>query len=254
METVRILNLDIHNLHFDEFLQTLEKGVVFTPNVDHLMKLQKDRSFYEAYAQADYVVCDSRIVQLSSTWATGSAIKEQIAGSDFFPAFCQYHAANTDQMRVYLLGGTQESVRQAAKNINTKAKAPIIHDGYSPPFGFENDPVENQRILQQINDSAATVLAVGLGAPKQEKWIMAHRHLLPNIRLIFAIGATIDFQAGLVQRSPKWISKIGLEWLHRIFQEPGRMLKRYLVDDLPYFYLIWQQKRGKYRNPWSDDR
>ncbi|MEL7532291.1 MAG: WecB/TagA/CpsF family glycosyltransferase [Bacteroidota bacterium] len=215
------------------------------------MKLQKDRSFYEVYQEADYVVCDSRIIQLTAAWATGKAIKAQIAGSDFFPAFCQYHAHNTAEVKIFLLGGTPESVRQAADNINNKAGAQVIVGGYSPPFGFEDTPSENAKIIQLIQQSGATVLAVGVGAPKQEKWIMAHRQQLAGIKLIFAIGATIDFQAGLVQRSPKWISKIGLEWLHRIFQEPGRMLKRYFVDDLPYFYLLWLQKRGKYRNPWS---
>ncbi|MEM6347722.1 MAG: WecB/TagA/CpsF family glycosyltransferase [Bacteroidota bacterium] len=251
METVRILNLDIHNLGFDELLSQLQNGILFTPNVDHLMKLQKDRSFYEIYQQADYVVCDSRIIQLTSTWAGGKAIKEQIAGSDFFPAFCQYHADNTDVVRIFLLGGTPESVQQAATNINTKAGAEVVVGTYSPPFGFEQTPAENAKIIELIKQSGATVLAVGVGAPKQEKWIMAHRAQLPEINIIFAIGATIDFQAGLVQRSPKWISKIGLEWLHRIFQEPSRMFKRYFVDDLPYFYLLWRQKRGKYRNPWA---
>ncbi|MEL6654555.1 MAG: WecB/TagA/CpsF family glycosyltransferase [Bacteroidota bacterium] len=250
MDTVRILNLDIHNHRFQDFLQSLESGVVFTPNVDHLMKLQKDRAFYEVYQKADHIVCDSRIIQISSRWLPQEPIQEQIAGSDFLPAFCQYHGQRRDDFRVFLLGGTPDSVKQAAANINAKAGSEIIVGAYSPPFGFEFEPAANEYIVKQIKASAANVLAVGVGAPKQEKWIMAHRYELPQIKLFFAIGATIDFQAGLVQRSPQWISKIGLEWLHRIFQEPGRMLKRYFVDDLPYFYLLWKQKRGRYRNPW----
>ncbi len=254
-DKVRILNLDIDNVTFAGLLAELKEGVVFTPNVDHLMKLQQDREFYELYTQAEYLTCDSRIMQVTSAWVSKSPIREQIAGSDFFPAFCQYHRANTGEMKVYLLGGTTpEAVEEAWVNLNRKTASNLIIGGYSPPFGFENNPVENDKIIERINASGATVLAVGLGCPKQEKWIMHNRQRLPGVKIFFAIGATIDFQAGRLHRSPRWITKIGLEWLYRMFQEPKRMVKRYLVDDLPYFFLLWRQRRNKYVNPWEDRR
>lgn len=251
-DIVKILNVDIHNYTFQSLLEELKEGVVFTPNVDHLMKLQKDPEFYEVYRSADYLVCDSRIIQMTSGWVSEEKIREQIAGSDFFPAFCQFHRNNTDEMKVFLLGGTTvESMEAAWQNLNERAGSEIIMGGYSPPFGFEKSEEECDRMIDMINASGATVLAVGVGAPKQEKWIMKHKHRLPGIKIFFAIGATIDFQAGNVQRSPKWITKIGMEWMYRMMQEPGRMVKRYLVDDLPYFKLILQQRRGTYQNPWA---
>lgn len=251
-EKVQILNLSIDNYTFQGFLEELTEGVVFTPNVDHLMKLQKDKSFYDVYIQADHLVCDSQIVKASSNILPQAKIKEQIAGSDLFPAFCQFHKNNNDKIKVFLLGGTtSESTMNAWQTVNDNAGSQVVIGGYSPPFGFEKSEEENQKIIDMINASGATVLAVGVGAPKQEKWIMANRHKMPAVKILFAIGATIDFLAGNVQRSPKWITTIGMEWLYRMAQEPKRMFKRYMIDDMPYFWLIAKQRMGTYQNPWA---
>ncbi len=253
MKTLRILNLDIHNWTFQEFLEQLESGVVVTPNIDHFVKLQKDKAFYDCYVQAEHIVCDSRVIQLlTKILYPSNPVVEQIAGSDLFPAYCQFHKDNTDNVKVFLLGGTEESVQIAKDSLNEKAGSTIVVEGYSPPFGFEKDEAELAKIIQRINDSGATALAVGVGAPKQEKWIYAHKDKLPNVKLFFAIGATIDFQAGAVKRAPRWMVKSGLEWLYRLLQEPGRLAKRYLVDDLPFLWLMVKQKLGMYRNPWEN--
>lgn len=252
MEKIKIINLEIQNYTFDSLLEELKEGVVFTANVDHLIKLQKDEEFYRIYNQVDYIVCDSRIIQKTSGWVSPIKIKEQIAGSDLFPAYCHYHKDHTDEVKVFLLGGrTHETMAAAWTNLNQKVGAEIVIDGYSPPFGFEKDEQECQAILDRINDSGATVVAVGVGCPKQEKWIMKYKHLLPGVKIFFAIGATIDFQAGTQKRSPQWMSRAGLEWLHRMAMDPGRMIKRYLIDDMPYFYLLFLQKIGRYQDPWT---
>ena len=251
-EKVQILNLNIDNYTFQEFLEELTEGVVFTPNVDHLMKLQKDQEFYEVYVQADHLVCDSQIVKASSSILPKSKIRDQIAGSDLFPAFCQFHKDNTAEVKIFLLGGTTgESTMNAWKSINARAGSEVVIGGYSPPFGFEKDAVEEQKIIDMINESGATVLAVGVGAPKQEKWIIRNKHRMPGVKIFFAIGATIDFLAGNVQRSPKWITAIGMEWAYRMAQEPQRLFKRYMIDDMPYFWLILKQRMGRYQNPWA---
>ncbi|MFL0811247.1 MAG: WecB/TagA/CpsF family glycosyltransferase [Agarilytica sp.] len=252
METLRILNLDIHNWTFDEFLAQLEEGVVVTPNIDHFVKLQKNKDFYDCYVQAEHIVCDSRVVQLlTKILFPSSPVKEQIAGSDLFPAYCLHHKDNTEAVKVFLLGGNEASVQIAKNNLNEKAGSGIIVGAYSPPFGFEHSEEELNKILALVNDSGATALAVGVGAPKQEFWIYAHKDKMPNVKLFFAIGATIDFQAGAVKRAPRWMVSSGLEWLYRLLQEPGRLAKRYLVDDIPFLWLLAKQKLGLYRNPWE---
>ncbi len=252
MDTLKILNITLHNWRFNDFLAQLREGVVVTPNIDHFIKLQKDREFYDCYVRSDHIVCDSRVIQLLSRLLyPGRGVVEQIAGSDLFPAYCQYHKDNTDEVKVFLLGGTESSVQIARDELNKKAGANIVIAGYSPPFGFEKNAQEINKIVDLVNQSGATALAVGVGAPKQEKWIYAHREKMSGVKLFFAIGATIDFQAGAVKRAPRWMVKAGLEWLYRLSQEPGRLAKRYLVDDLPFLWLVVKQKLGLYKNPWE---
>lgn len=93
-----------------------------------------------------------------------------------------------------------------------------------------------------IQRSGANVLVVGVGAPKQEIWITQHRSRLPNIAIFLAVGAAIDFEAGNKPRSPEWMSQYGVEWLHRLASEPGRLWKRYLLEDMPFFGLLLKQK------------
>ena len=95
------------------------------------------------------------------------------------------------------------------------------------------------------------MVLVGVGAPKQEKWIMAHRHKMPGVRLWMALGATIDFEAGNVSRAPAWMQKICMEWFYRFLKEPRRMFRRYFIDDVRFFGLFARQLAGKYRNPFQ---
>lgn len=251
----QLLNIQVHNWRFQEFVAQLDSGVVVTPNVDHLIKLQKDFEFYQCYEQAEHVVCDSRILLLLSRLLPNQEpIKEQIAGSDLLPAFCWHNRHNTNQQRVFLLGGTTpESAAQAHANLNSKTESDIVVGSYSPPFGFESSEMERDRIVELVDNSGATVLAVGVGAPKQEKWILANRNRFAHVKLFMAIGATIDFESGRVKRSPGWMTRVGLEWLYRMLQEPKRMVRRYLLEDLPVFRLILKQRRGRYENPWKGE-
>ncbi|RUT01896.1 acetyl-mannosamine transferase [Dulcicalothrix desertica PCC 7102] len=247
---VNLLNISIDNITMLELLEKLKfGGVVFTPNVDHLVKLQENQEFYSVYQEADYIVCDSQILMYISRFL-GTPIQEKISGSDLFPAFYMYYR-NNHAIKIFLLGGFQETANQAKEKINSKAGRNIIIDTYSPPFGFENDEQECQKIIELINHSSATVLAIGVGAPKQELWIHKNKHQLTNVKIFLAIGATINFETGNVKRSPRWMSKIGLEWLYRLISEPHRLWKRYLVDDLPFFWLVLKQKFSVYHNPWS---
>lgn len=248
----QFLNVSIDNVEFQEFIEKLDSGLVVTPNVDHLIKLQKDRRFYDAYQAADHVVCDSRILmKLSRFLDKENPIKAQIAGSDLFPAYCDFHKSNTENVRIFLLGGTPDTVKSAQNKINEKTNSQIIVKGYSPPFGFEKDDREQEKIVELVNQSKATVLAMGVGAPKQENWLAENRHRFNQVHTFFAIGATIEFEAGGLSRAPKWMTKFGLEWMYRLFQEPKRMFKRYIIEDSAIFLLCLKQKFGLYRNPFS---
>ena len=247
---INILNIWIDNLSKNELLAKIQSGIVVTPNVDHLIKLQTDWEFLQAYNIADYKLCDSQIVIYASRFL-GTPIKEKISGSDFFPAFYDYHR-NNEGIKIFLLGAEPGVATKARHKINYQVGRDIIVGSHSPSFGFENNETECMEIVETIKNSGATVLAIGVGAPKQEKWIYKYRHQLPNIKIFLAIGATINFEAGNVKRSPKWLSEVGLEWLYRLLSEPRRLWKRYLIEGLPFFWLILQQKLDLYRMPMSE--
>lgn len=246
---VCLLNVQFDNLTQAELLDKLKVGVCFTPNVDHLMKLQKDREFLAAYESADYRVCDSQIL-LFASYFLRTPLREKISGSDFFPAFLHHHRNNLDT-KVFLLGGAEGVPQLAQKNINTQIGRDIVIGAHSPSYGFENDENECLEIIERINRCKPTVLAVGVGAPKQEKWIVRYRHMMPSVKIFLAVGATIDFQAGRTKRAPQWVSKIGFEWLFRVACEPRRLWRRYVVEDFPCLWLLLMQKLGIYVSPFK---
>lgn len=251
METVNLLNVGLHNISQSRLLASLEAGgVVFTPNLDHLSKLQTDASFFAAYQEATYRICDSQILYLFSRWL-GTPIVEKISGSDLLPAFCEFYR-DRPEIKLFLLGGAPGVAAIARERINEKTGREMVVAAHSPSFGFENDPEECQEIVNIINSSSANALAVGLGAPKQEIWIHRHKHQLENIKIFLAVGAAIDFESGNRDRAPKWMSHVGLEWLHRLLLEPKRLWKRYFIDDLPVLWLLCLQKLGMYRPPQFD--
>lgn len=248
---IKILNIEFDNITCQELLERFDSGILVTPNIDHMVKLQRHRGFYECYQQARFAVCDSRIIYLlTKILFPGTALREQITGSDFFPAFYRYHAANNSDVRIFLLGGSEESVALAAQNINRKSHSNIVCGYYSPPFGFESNEEEKNKIIAAIEASGANTLAVGVGAPKQELWICQHQHALPTIKRFLAVGATIEFESGHLQRAPAWMTRLGLEWLYRMSQEPKRLVRRYLIEDIPFFLLLIKQRLGLYKNPW----
>jgi N-acetylglucosaminyldiphosphoundecaprenol N-acetyl-beta-D-mannosaminyltransferase len=122
-----------------------------------------------------------------------------------------------------------------------KYESIFIVGTHSPPFGFHMDEAEDQRCVRRITDAAPDILFVGLGAPKQEKWIYAHYKEL-GVPVCIGIGVTFEFVAGMVSRAPEWMQRHGLEWFWRLLKEPLRLWKRYLIDDMRFFWLVMRQK------------
>lgn len=243
-ETVNILGVELHNLTRAELLERMREGVFFNPNVDVIMKLIDDPEFHEIFHRAEFRICDSRIVQYGARFL-GTPIRERIAGSDFFGEFCQYHR-DDPEMRVFLLGAAPGVALCAQQRLNARLGREVVVEAHSPSFGFERSDDECSAIIERVNRSGATVLAVGLGAPKQEKWIMQHRLRMPGVKLFLAIGATIDFEAGRVPRAPGWMRHAGLEWAYRLMREPRRLWRRYLVEGPPFLWLVLRQRLGLY--------
>ena len=249
METTRLLNIDILYITQEELLGRLKEGVLYTPNVDHLVELQRNKVLYDAYQKAEWIVCDSRILQLISKLLK-KRIPEAIPGSSFFPAFYNYHRNNPD-CKIFLLGAAEGIALKAQQEINTAMGREMVVGAHSPSFGFEKNEEECMHLVDIVNQSGATVLVVGVGAPKQECWIYRYRQHMPNVKIFMALGATIDFEAKTLKRAPIIWQKLRMEWLYRFIKEPKRLFKRYFVRDPQFFAYFFKQFVGTYHNPFK---
>lgn len=245
----KILNIKILPITKKALLQELNKGILLTPNLDHLVKLQKDKEFYSIYQEVEWVVCDSKILYLCSKLLK-RPLPEAIPGSSFFTAFYNYHK-NNPNCKIFLLGAMDGVAQTAMNKINEKVGRKIIVGAMSPSYGFEKKQEENELIYHTINESGANVVLVGVGCPKQEKWIFAHKDKMPNVDIWMALGATIDFEAGNIKRAPKIYQSLAMEWFYRFLKEPKRMFKRYFIDDLKFFWYFGKQLIGIYKNPFE---
>ena len=247
----RLLNIWVDDLTMTQLLSELKEGIVFTLNPDHLFHLQKNRQFYEAYQQADFITSDSKYVY----WGLkliGRRIQEKVSGSDIVPSFCDFHALNLN-IKVFYLGAAPGVAQKALERTNARVGREIVVKAHSPSMNFVNDDQEISNVIDIVNTSGANVLIVGLGAPKQEIWIVKHRLQMPNIKIYMGVGATIDYEADAVKRAPRWMTRNGIEWIYRITTEPNRYWRRYLRD-LWYFWWLCTDLFRIYKNPWQHDR
>ncbi len=250
LRPVRLLNIEVDDLGMEEALDRLERGAVFTPNMDHLAQLQQDADFVAAYRRVEYPICDGSIVRLLG-WLFGLGISREsfrgrFTGTDLFEAYVARHGP-TGPERLFIVGGIGDTARKAVEAINARVGRDFVVGGISPAMGFPADGTEETRVLEAIAASGATVVAVGLGAPKQEKWIDAVRDRLPSVKLWFAVGSAIDFNAGTKPRAPRWMQRLCAEWLFRLLSEPRRLWRRYLLRDVPVALLLLRQRLGLYR-------
>lgn len=209
-----------------------------TANVDHLVRFARDPSVRDLYTNADLVVADGMPVIWASRFL-GRKLPERVAGSDLFPALSARAAA--ENLSIYLLGGSPGSADRAADILRQRHPNLRIAGTYCPDFGFEKDESECARIAERIRESKADILFVGVGSPKQENWIAKYRELT-GAKLSIGVGISFSFLCGDVVRAPRWMQRLGLEWLHRLVQEPGRLWKRYLVDDMAFFRMVLRER------------
>jgi N-acetylglucosaminyldiphosphoundecaprenol N-acetyl-beta-D-mannosaminyltransferase len=217
---------------------------VVTPNVQHTMVFQENAAFREAYAEASLVIADGWPLVISS-WLLGGALPERVAGSDLLPGLFDATYQTGESISVFLLGAAPGVGELAARVIGERWPNVSVKGTYSPPFGFEHDDAENQRILELVEKASPDVLVVGLGAPKQELWTYRFRSRI-QAKVALCVGATIDFIAGTKVRAPNWMRRSGLEWVHRAVTEPRRLGRRYAEHAIMFPALVareWHRTR-----------
>lgn len=192
-----------------------------------------DQSFHNSLTCADFLTADGIGVVYASR-LLGGRLKGRITGMDVFLGVSNAMNAR-GAGSVFFLGSTEETLEKIRAEMSSRFPAVQIAGTYSPPFRPEFSAQDNEEMIRVVNAAAPDVLWVGLTAPKQEKWIHAHRE---RLRVNFAgpIGAAFDFFVGNIRRvSPYW-QDLGFEWLPRLIQEPRRLWRRSLVS-APRFLL-----------------
>jgi N-acetylglucosaminyldiphosphoundecaprenol N-acetyl-beta-D-mannosaminyltransferase len=239
--TVISMSVDVTNL--SNALSRVEQlaikqvgSYVCVSNVHMCMEVFDSSDFELVVDNADLVIPDGRPL----SWAQkllGHSEAEQVRGQDIMNAICQL--SGTKGLNIGLYGGSSDVLlHQVITELKSSYPDINITFSYSPPFRPLTDE-EDQAIIQQINGSNVNVLFVGIGCPKQERWMAEHRDQLSCVML--GVGAAYDFIAGSKKHAPRWMQQVGLEWLFRLCSEPKRLWKRYLQQNPRFIYYFAKQ-------------
>lgn len=205
-------------------------GWVITPNLDVLRKCVYEPDVMQTTKRASVRVADG----MPLVWASRiqkTPLPERVSGSNLVEPIARSCAEKG--LRVFLLGGAPGVVEVARDALVKEIPTLDIAGIYCPPFGFEKDEAEMERIRAAVTDAKPDLVFVALSFPKGERLIESLRAELPNVWWV-GVGISFSFVAGDVKRAPVWMQNSGLEWLFRLSQEPRRLARRYLVEDLPF--------------------
>ena len=209
-------------------------GVVFTPNVDHVVIAEKHVRFRDAYARADLSLADG-VPLLWAARLLGRPLPEKVSGSDFVPLLLERAAERG--WRVYLLGGAPGVAALARDKLLEWMPSLQVVGVDAPRIEPGDSPELRDLIVERIRAASPDIVLVALGAPKQELWIDEVRDTL-RPAVLLGVGASLDFVAGTVVRAPRWMSNAGFEWLFRLNSEPRRLWRRYLVRDPKFLFIL----------------
>ena len=247
MKTIDFLGIRINNMTATEILDHVDYCIerktpcqIVGVNVDQALRVIEDKYSHKIFDEAEIVFTDGKPILWMSKLLKRPII-EKVSGPDLMLLLCERAAKK--KYKIFLLGCADGVAANAAKKLEKMYPGLQCVGTYSPPFGFEKDNDEMQKIITMLRESHADQLFVGLGSPKQDIFIYENMNKY-QIPVSYSMGAAIDFIGGSVKRAPKWMSDIGLEWFHRMMQNPKRLVKRYLVEDIRImkYYRAFRKK------------
>lgn len=216
-------------------------GLVVTPNIDILRVVERDAEARELVRGADIVVADGMPIVWASRIAGGD-LPARVAGSDLLRSVSLGAAKHS--LSVFLLGGEEGVAERAREQLHRLHPDMRTAGAYCPPHGFENDPLQLLLIERTLRASQPDIVFIGLGFPKQERLAARLMGQFPDTWFL-GVGGSFAMLAGDVTRAPSGIQALGLEWVYRLAQEPGRLFKRYIVQDLPYAVRLMARAVGQ---------
>jgi N-acetylglucosaminyldiphosphoundecaprenol N-acetyl-beta-D-mannosaminyltransferase len=245
--SIAMFGLDIDAVPFDTALDMLSDAarrrdgrarIAVTPNVDHLVRLDKQPDLKHLYSTADYLFADGMPI----VWASrlfGMPLPGRVTGADLLAALCG--RARGNGWKVVIVGG------QPGREQDLIDGFAIHYPGLdlevmTPSMKFDPLGPEGDAIAERVCAVQPDIVFVCVGMPKQERWAFRNAGKLPG-GLMLCAGAAMDFAVGLQKRAPLWMQRNGLEWSWRMMQDPLRLWRRYLVDDRRFVLLCWRQWR-----------
>lgn len=252
LPTVDLLGMQLARVDEDGLLDHMfgelkqgRGGWLITANLDFLRRHAKEPAMRELYASADLTVADG----MPLVWASGllgTPLPERVAGSALIYRFAE--RAARERRSVYLLGGDPGAGEAAAAELCRRYPGLRIAGISAPRFSAHPTHAELEPTIATLRGCAPDLLLVGLGSPKQERLIHALRASFPGTWMV-GVGISFSFVGGHVARAPVWMRDSGLEWVHRLVQEPRRLARRYLLEDLPFAAelfarVLWTRTRN----------
>ncbi len=241
MERLNILSIPVSTGRYDDFIKriiesakTRKSQYTCVANVHMLVEAHVDEQFANVVRNATYITPDGKPL----TWAMRllhGVKQDRVAGMDLTPDLLD--GADKNKVGVYFYGGSPELLYETEKFISFRYPS-LSASYYSPPFRALTRE-EEQQIVDDINNSGAGIVFVVLGCPRQEKWMAS---MLGRINAVMVgVGGALSVMVGVQKRAPVWMQNSGLEWLHRLSLEPRRLLKRYLVTNSTFLYLLFRE-------------
>ena len=247
---VQILGTDINLLVLDEAVQQIEEFIhgkefhyVCFCNVHTIMTCKDDKTFRRITNDAALALPDG----MPLVWTArlyGYHQPRRVYGPDLMLALCKKGVSKGYSH--FLYGGSINVPETLAEKLNARFPGIKIVGCYSPPFRSLSQH-EDEKIVRMINESGADILWVGLGAPKQERWMASHCGRI-KAPVMLGVGAAFDFHSGTVKQSPKWMQDRGIEWLFRLCVDPKRLWKRYLINNYRFVYHLVKEAIAKRLN------
>jgi N-acetylglucosaminyldiphosphoundecaprenol N-acetyl-beta-D-mannosaminyltransferase len=243
LPAIELYGVRIHALRSAEVIEHVlaelaagRGGWIVTPNLDHLRRLVHEPDFRALCAQADLAVADG----MPLVWASRlqrTPLPERVAGSDLIHTLSAA-AGVRRSARVFFLGGEPGAAEAAARILAERCPGLVVAGISVPPPGFERSSQNWDALARELTAARPDIVYVALGSPKQEQAIERLRACAPRAWWL-GIGISFSFVSGEVRRAPRWVQRLGLEWLHRVAQEPRRLARRYFVQGLPFALALF---------------
>jgi len=244
MKSINLFGIKVLNITMEQALEQIGKSVeqkqqsrCYFVNADCFNKVWSDENYFKILSSTPYIWGDGSGVKLGAKIVSQNII-DNVNGTDMLPLLCKQALAKDHSL--FLLGSKPGIAEKMSENLKTSYSGIRIagyRDGY-----FDWD-TESETVVGQINASQADILLVAFGAPRQEMWIQRYSSQL-DAKALIGVGGLFDFFSGTMPRAPLWMRKLGVEWIFRLYKEPKRMWKRYIIGNPLFVFRLKKWKRS----------